>query len=199
MGKGIGFSTRFCASVALGLLIPAACGADGPSDADKPAVITLKSIQEDANDAARAAREVVRTMMSDEEFQKRVKEIEKKYKAWNEENREDIGRFLNDRLVSVALGATSGKEDRLKEGAVFLALYREFKQPLPSLVTDFVRDNHASLQRIFGAFTWKSACAYVKNKQWKKDAESSKSGAGEKSGEKPDEHLGEKTTASDDR
>lgn len=137
--------------------------------AEKVWSFKLKSVKEDPNDAARVAREVVATFMSDADFKAKAAEIKRKYERWKEEYREDMDRYFNDRIIPVALGATSGKVDKLKEGALFLAYYYEFRQPVPSLVSDFVKDNLDSLNRIFGEFTWERGAAYVKAKQWRKD------------------------------
>ncbi|MCW8129002.1 MAG: hypothetical protein KIS92_01330 [Planctomycetota bacterium] len=152
----------------------AAC-AEAPAETEKPAAFELKTVQNDPNDAARVAREAVRTFLSEADYQARAKKLKEKFEAWREESHDDMARYLNDRLVGVALAAASGKPDRLKEGAVFLSFYHEFKQPLPAVVTDFVRDHHASLQHLFQAFTWEAAGAYVRAKPWRKAAAEAKS------------------------
>lgn len=174
---------------------------DKPKQADPSAEkvwsFKLKSVKEDPNDAARVAREAVATFMGDAEFKAKAAELRKKYERWKEEYREDMDRYLNDRIIPVALAATSGKADKLKEGALFLAYYYEFRQPVPSLVSDFVKDNLDSLNRIFGAFTWERGAAYVKAKQWRKDLdekrkEEAKKTSQEKSGNAEAKTVGEK-------
>jgi len=150
----------------------AAClahGAEPASVAGKPVALELKPAAEEPNDAARVARELVRTFMTDEVFKAKAGALRKKYENWHEENPEDMDRYLNDRIAPVALAASGGQLEKLKEGAVFLAYYHEFKQPLPAMVVDFVKDYRHSLNKLFAAFTWEAAVAYTKAKQWRRD------------------------------
>lgn len=162
----------------------AAClarGAEPAPVAEKPSALELKPVSEDPNDAGRVARELVRTFMTDEAFEAKAGAMRKKYENWREENRGDMDRYLNDRIASVALAASGGKLEKLKEGAIFLAYYHEFKQPLPSMVADFVKDYRHSLNKLFAAFTWDAAVAYTKAKQWRRDLDEERKQPAEKS------------------
>lgn len=157
-----------------------ACDALGASAGDTPdpatGAETPVAIKFDGpQDATRVAREVVGTFMKDEEWKKQVAELRKKYENWAQDHDgDDMGRFLNDQLVSVGLAALNGNIEKLKKLALWVAFYHEFKQPLHSLALEFGKENKDSLACFFQTFTWERAHVYVKNSQWKKDREAAR-------------------------
>lgn len=160
-------------SLAIAVEVPAPARTPDIQEGDphKPlAPLVLKL--EDAADASRISYELARNFLSEEQWKARVAETRRKFADWEKDNVGDIGSYLNYRLPAIAFSVSSGKMDRLKEGAAFLALYREFEQPLPQAVTSFARDNLTSLNALLGAFTWEKASEYVKNRQWLKDRRS---------------------------
>lgn len=135
-----------------------------------PTTLTLKL--EDGSDASRVAFDLARSFLSEELWKARVADVRRRFADWEKNNDGDIGSYLNYQLPAIAFSASGGKIERLKDGVAFVALYYEFKQPVPQGVTAFARDNLASLNALFAAFTWEKAAEYVKNKQWQKDHES---------------------------
>ena len=135
-----------------------------------PAPLLLKL--EDGADTSRIAYDLARSFLSEEQWKARVAEMRRKFTDWEKDNEGDIGTYLNYQLPAIAFSASGGKIERLKDGAAFVALYFEFKQPVPQGVTAFARNNLASLNALFADFTWEKAADYVKNRQWQKDRES---------------------------
>jgi len=123
-------------------------------------------------DASDVAYEVTMSWVKRDEWQAKVKSVRGKFEDWEAYNDGDIGRYLNDRMICVAMGCAGGKIESLKNAFAFLALYKEFNQQVPSLVEKIFREHRESLLKLFGEFTWERASEYIKNKEWRKDASS---------------------------
>ena len=124
---------------------------------------------DDPLDPSTVAYDLTMTWMKGDEWQQKVNAFKAKYQDWENTNGGDIGQYLNDRLVMVAMGAANGKIDSLKNGFIWLAYYKEFNQQVPTLVSTIMRDHKTSLMRLFKDFTWEKASQYVKNKEWRSD------------------------------
>ncbi|MCZ7647617.1 MAG: hypothetical protein M5U26_20560 [Planctomycetota bacterium] len=127
-------------------------------------------------DAARVAKDLSIRRLGEGPWADALIAMRKKYDNWAEGRRhegrdDDIGRYLNDQLVILAFRALGGRVEALQEGALWLSFYPSCRQPLPELVTDFLKRHQDSVNGVLGAFDWEKASAYVKAKQWKKDAE----------------------------
>ncbi len=161
---------RLSGLLALMIAAIAASAAHGGDEADSDAtakeyVFTIAG----GADAGNLAHKLVLTFMDETKWKKHAAEVVRQYRLWNQEHSDDMGRFLNDRLPAVILAALGGNIAKLKEGAVWIALYREFGEPVPSSVVQFVDGHQASLNRLLARFSWETAGAYVKNRQWQKD------------------------------
>ncbi|MCZ7648443.1 MAG: hypothetical protein M5U26_24815 [Planctomycetota bacterium] len=63
-------------------------------------------------DAPGLAYHLMRTYMTEAQWKAEVTYWEKRYKDWESDNRGDMGRFLNDRLIIVALSAAGARSRR---------------------------------------------------------------------------------------
>jgi hypothetical protein len=124
---------------------------------------------ESGSEAGSLAHQLVMTFMSNAQWRKHVEKVRENYRRWHVQHDEDVGRYLNDQLSGIVMSATRGKVEKLKDGAVWIALYKEFEQPLPALVSDFVEQHKASINGLLAKFSWEAASVYVKRRQWKKD------------------------------
>jgi len=126
---------------------------------------------DDPLDASGLAYDLTMSWINSEEWQRRVVAMRKHFNDWEESNGGDgdMGRYLNDRLIVIALGAATGKVDSLKNGFVWLAYYKEFNQQVPAIVSNVMRDHQASLLKLFNDFSWERASQYVRNKEWRGD------------------------------
>jgi hypothetical protein len=136
--------------------------------------IPLKMVKDGSVDGPTMARELIRTFLSDKEFQKEVKELKGKFEDWEKQSEGDMGRYLNDRFILMGLAAAGGKVDKIKKGMIWLAFYKEFNQPPPSMVVKFLNEHQGSLTRLFTDFRWEKASTYIKNKEWRTDIEERK-------------------------
>lgn len=118
--------------------------------------------------------ELSRTFLSEEEWSEQVASVQRKFHDWEKDNDGDMGRYLNDRFLIVALGAVGGDIEKIKKGVVWLAFYKEFNQPAPGLVTLALKKHHNSIARLLKDFSWAQASLYIKNKEWRKDTEEKK-------------------------
>lgn len=150
-----------CLVLAGTLALPAADQPDG-----RPMKFTLTGATMDGPNLAYA---MMRTFMSESEWQERVAECRRRFETWEHDNGGDMGQFLNDRLIIVALSAAGGEIEKVQNGVAYLALYREFRQPPPGLVLRFLRDHKESVTELLNSFTWERASEYVKNKKWRED------------------------------
>jgi hypothetical protein len=122
-----------------------------------------------AKDGSSVARELVRTFLTDAQWQDKVVAVRKRFKEWEVEHQEDAGSFLNNQFSAVVLAASGGNIEHLKDAAVWMAMYQEFEEPLPSYVSDFLERNGSSINALFANFSWKNASVYVKTKGWQKN------------------------------
>ncbi|HEY3323138.1 MAG TPA: hypothetical protein VGP72_21980 [Planctomycetota bacterium] len=147
-----------------------AVSASSSSQAPQP----LAFLNADEPDALAIAQCLVDTFLSKDQLQAEVKKLRSRFEDWEKDTGGDMTRYLNDRLVIVALGAANGKVEKIQRGILWLAFYKQFNQDSPGIVEKFIREHHNSLERLFTDFTWEKASAYVKNKEWRKDIEERK-------------------------
>lgn len=122
-----------------------------------------------AEDGKALAYTLARTFLSEEEFQKEVDRIQGKISEWQKNNDGDAGRYLNDRLIIVALSAAGGEIPKIQRGIIWLAFYQALNQPAPSMVGTFLREHKSSILRLLDGFSWTKASDYVKRKRWRED------------------------------
>jgi hypothetical protein len=142
--------------------------ADESVQAEKPAEKVSFAL-EAGTDGPTVAYQIMRTFLTDEQWSEQVSALQQKFAAWEKENDGDIGRYLNDRFLVVALGAASGEIEKMKRSVVFLAFYKEFGQPPPTAVANALKKHKGSLSELFTDFTWEKAAEYIKNKGWRND------------------------------
>jgi hypothetical protein len=131
----------------------------------------LLMLTEQQPDGAKMAKALADTFLSDDQWKQEVKKLREKYEDWERDTQGDMSRYLNDRLIIVALSASNGKVDKIQRGILWLAFYQEFEQEQPGIVAKFVREHQGSLSKLFTDFTWEKASQYIKNKEWRKDLE----------------------------
>ena len=171
------------ARIALGLWF-AFAGAFGVSAADHSEVHPLQfELTGAAMDGPNLAHAMMRTFMTESEWQEHVAKCRRRYETWEADNHGDMGQFLNDRLIIVALSAAGGEVEKIQNGVAYLALYREFRQVPPSRVMKFLREHKGSVSELLNGFTWVRVSEYVKQKKWREDIARRKELASQKSAE----------------
>jgi hypothetical protein len=145
------------------LLLPAA---EQPGSVGQPLKFDLTG---DVMDGPNLAYSMMRTFLTDQEWQQRVADCRKRFETWEHDNHGDMGQFLNDRLIIVALSAAGGDVKEVQRGVAYLALYKEFQQIPPGLVLNFLREHKESVTELISNFTWDKASEYVKAKRWRED------------------------------
>ncbi len=120
-------------------------------------------------DAPQLAYHLMRTYLTEAEWKAEVTKVQRRFKDWERDTKGDMGRFLNDRLIIVALSAAGGEPEKIKRGVSYLALYHEFKEIPPGIVTKFMGTHFGSMSRLLNGFTWEKATDYVKQKRWRED------------------------------
>lgn len=138
-----------------------------PARVSVPGAVALKI--EEPIDPTEVAYDLTMSWLKPDEWKAKVKSIKSKFDDWESSNDGDIARYLNDRLICVAMSCAGGKVESLKNGFAYLALYKEFNQQAPSLIAKIFREHRESLLKLFAEFTWERASDYVKNKEWRKD------------------------------
>ena len=143
-------------------------GAADHNESQKP--IKIRVDFEKSVDAPDVGYQRARTFLTDEEWNEQVSALRDRFTDWEKDNDgADIGRYLNDRFIIVALSAVSGDVEKIKRGIVWLAFYKEFNQQAPSVVSTALKKHRTSLAHLFQDFTWERASLYIKNKEWRKD------------------------------
>lgn len=159
------------AVLSFGFAAHAATETNKPDDAKLP---LPRSIEWQNRSGSSIAYDMVRTYLTEEEFQSEVSTLFSKFKDWEADTHGDIDRYLNDRLVIVGLSAAGGEQEAIQKGILWLAYYRAFRQGDPSMVRKFLEEHQGSLSRLLKDFTWEKASDYVKNKRWREDIEERK-------------------------
>jgi len=138
------------------------------ADASGEEPIRLASVDKGL-DASTLSYDLARSFLTQKEWDEQVSQLRKRYRDWEQDNEGDMGRYLNDRFIMVALGAVSGEVEKIKRGIIWLAFYKEFNQQVPSIVSVATIRHKDSLTRLFTDFSWDKASRYVKNKEWRGD------------------------------
>jgi hypothetical protein len=179
--------TKLLVSVLVGVSITFGAFASSPAGAPPVAQGETGKIRftpEQLADGPGVGYQLVRTFLNEEQWQEMVDVLRRKFSDWEKENDGDIGRYLNDRFIVVALGAVSGDIEKIKKGIIWLAYYKEFGQQAPGVVRFALMRHRDSLSRLFENFSWEKAAQYIKNKEWRKDNEQKKVSAAPKAAEK---------------
>ena len=165
----------FMRLISLSILVLGLSSAYGQSSDDVPASQTSRTYHfaalSTAADATRIAREAAKAILSKEEWQAEVDKMKHRFANAKSDGDADMGQFLNDHLLGIALAARGGDIPKLRDGLVFVAMYKEFDQPLPDALTNFIKLNLDSINHLVSEFTWDKAQAYVRNKQWRAGTE----------------------------
>lgn len=136
--------------------------------------ITLSISHDGVLDGPTLARELVFTFMTADKWKAEVEKVRSKYQDWERDSRGDIGQYLNDRLICVALGAANGDVEKIQRGIIWLAFYKEFNQEAHPQVLKFLREHRGTMVSLLNSFSWDKASLYVKNKEWRKDLDKAK-------------------------
>lgn len=120
-------------------------------------------------DGGALARELLRTFMTDAQFEAEAAKVHARFKDWEKETQCNLDQYLNDRLVGIALSAAGGEVERIQKGFVWLAYYKHFNQQMHPVVEKFLIEHRNSMSRLLTDFTWEKASAYVMSKNWRQD------------------------------
>jgi hypothetical protein len=126
-------------------------------------------------DGPTLAYQIMRSFLSAEQWAEQVDAVRQKFARWEKENDGDIGRYLNDRFIMVAMSAAGGEVEKMKRSIIFLAFYKEFNQQPPAIVVTALKKHKGSLSQLFTDFTWEKAAQYIQNKGWRQDIKDRKS------------------------
>jgi len=133
-----------------------------------------KMLEEGSMDGPAIAAAIKDAFMSRKEWEKEVEQFWSRFKDWETDTGGNLGNYLNDRMLIYGLSAVGGKTEKVKKALAWLAMYKEFDEEQPSYVARFLRDNRDSLIGLFAGFSWDKASLYIRNRQWRKDAEDRK-------------------------
>jgi hypothetical protein len=129
-----------------------------------------KLVAEGSEDVAAMAFHLKDSYMTPDQWRRAVADVRVRYCDWERDAGGDIGRYLNDRLVSLGMAAMNGKVEAIQKAVTWMAFYKEFQQPPPRAVTRLLRAHRPSLTVLLTDFTWEKASDYVRLKQWRADA-----------------------------
>jgi len=119
-----------------------------------------------AREVPEIAYDIMRKDLKPTDWRKFVKRAQDSYETWAGDNPSgNFKRFLDDRLLQVALGVPSGEIKTLKKFICWLSLYREFGEPAPSYIRDIAEENKKDLDSLLEDFSWERASELVKKKK----------------------------------
>ncbi|MGD0089081.1 MAG: hypothetical protein ABSE73_04110, partial [Planctomycetota bacterium] len=85
-----------------------------------------KMLEAGSMDGPAIAAAIKDTFMSKRDWEKEVTQFWSRFKDWESDTGGNVGRYLNDRMILVGLGASGGKPEKLKKAFIWLAMYKEF-------------------------------------------------------------------------
>jgi len=119
-----------------------------------------------ARDAAEMGYELTQKEMKPEEWTAFVKKAKSSYADWaNDNSIGNLNRYLNDKLLEVGPGALSGNVKSLKKFAAWVALYKEFDEPVPSYLREAMQTYSRDVDEVMTDFTWEKAAERIKNRK----------------------------------
>ena len=122
-----------------------------------------------SKDGPGLAHALARCVFTDAQLQDKAKEYLSRMDDWEKDTGGSKEDFLGARLVSVALSASGGDQEKIQKAIQFLAMYKELGLDEPQMVTTFMKEHQSSLTRLLNDFTWVKASDYVKSKRWRED------------------------------
>jgi hypothetical protein len=132
-----------------------------------PAVIQIRH-ESKFMDVAKAAYQAVHREIGDIEWSKFVIKAQRRYSDYAKDyDNCDIKRFLDDKLIMLAPGVISGKGEKLREFAHWLALYDFFAEPVPHYIADIPEQDRADFEREMQKLDWDRMAKMIKEKQEK--------------------------------
>lgn len=138
--------------------------ASDPAPDDFPA---RKLLAEGSDDICAVAFCLKDTYMTPDQWRRAVADLEAKYRDWEHDTGGGLGRYLNDRLVTLGLAAVGGKIESIQRIVTWMAFYEHFNQVPPRIVTKLLREHRHSLLLLLTDFTWEKASIYIREKQWR--------------------------------
>ena len=99
------------------------------------------------------------------EFDKYVKKTKEHFETWSNDNPSgNLNRFLNDKLLPIAMYVPKGEIKTLKKFIYWLALYQEFDAQPPWYILEIGRDNSEQIEDLHKNFSWERMSDIVKKR-----------------------------------
>ena len=116
-----------------------------------------------AIDLSEAANKIAKKELGEKEWAKYVKNVQSRFNTWSSDNQSgNLKGFLDDKLLDI--GASIKKSDikleDVKKITYWLAIYHEFKEPLPSYLTK--ESYEKELEELLENFSWEKVREILK-------------------------------------
>lgn len=101
------------------------------------------------------------------EWEKFVKQTKDRFETWSNDNPSgagNINRYLNEKLLPIAMSVPSGEVKNLKKFIYWIALYKTFDSLPPWYVLEIAKENQADIEELHKDFTWEKMSAMVKKR-----------------------------------
>jgi len=130
-----------------------------------------------ARDAAELGYELTQKELKPGEWEAFLKKVKGNYETWaNDTQIGSMKRYLDDKLIEIGPGVLGGNVKSLKKFAQWLALYKEFGEPVPRYVSEAFEKYNAEIEEVMSKFTWELAAERIKNRNKELKKMSEKSG-----------------------
>ena len=118
-----------------------------------------------ARRVAAIAYDITRKDMDEKQWKSYVRRQRSWYEDWVNDNPSgSFKRFLDDKLLQIALGVPKGKIKTLKKFVYWLAMYKHFGEPAPSYIRNIADKNRQDLDNLLEDFSWERASKLVRKK-----------------------------------
>ncbi len=118
-------------------------------------------------DIADVAYKIVLRDISQAEWKAYVADTQSRFRTWSNDNpsgKGNLKRFLDDKLLTRAMGVPSGKIESLKNFMYWMALYREFKEPPPWYIRYMAHKHGDKFAALLDDFSWQKFSEMVVKK-----------------------------------
>ncbi|MBI3828261.1 MAG: hypothetical protein HY291_02010 [Planctomycetes bacterium] len=102
-----------------------------------------------------------------EEWDKFVRKTKEHFETWSNDNPSgsgNVNRFLNDKLLPIAMGVPGGEVKNLKKFIYWIALYKVFDAQPPWYILEIAKENQQDIEDLHKDFSWERMSKLVKQR-----------------------------------
>lgn len=118
-----------------------------------------------AEDFMERAYQLAQKDQKPEDWKKFIKKTREHFETWSNDNPSgNLNRFLDDKLLPIAMNVPKGEVKTLKKFIYWLALYKEFDAQPPWYIREIANDNRQDVEDLHKDFSWERMSEIIKQR-----------------------------------